>query len=96
VINADYKIPGQPAFSADLTIYRFGTAPASVNDVTQNPALTVLALGGRYRFTMLGAPTTLRVQIGNLTNAYYWNMAYSPGFSQFPPRGFFGYLTADF
>ena len=96
VINADYKIPGQPALSADLTIYRFGTAPASVNDVTQNPALTVLALGGRYRFTMLGAPTTLRVQIGNLTNAYYWNMGYSPGFSQFPPRGFFGYLTADF
>jgi iron complex outermembrane receptor protein len=96
IINIDYKLPSSPALSADLVIFHFGAAPASVNDVTQNPALTALALGGRYRFTILGAPTTLRVQIGNLTNAYYWNMAYSPGFSQFSPRDFFGYLTADF
>jgi iron complex outermembrane recepter protein len=96
VINVDYKLPSRPALSADLAIFHFGTAPASVNDVTQNPAFTALALGGRYRFTILGAPTTLRVQIGNLTNAYYWNMAYSPGFSQFAPRSFFGYVTADF
>jgi iron complex outermembrane recepter protein len=95
-INADYKIPAQPALSADLGIYHFGAAPASVNDVAQNPALTVLALGGRYRFTMLGAPATLRVQAVNLTNAYYWNMGLNPGFSQFSPRSFFGYLTADF
>jgi iron complex outermembrane receptor protein len=96
VINADYKVPARPALSADLTIYHFGTAPASVNDAIQNPALTVLALGGRYRFTMLGAQATLRVQAFNLTNAYYWNMALSPGFSQFQPRSLFGYLTVDF
>jgi iron complex outermembrane receptor protein len=95
-INVDYKIPTRTALSADLTIYHFGTAPASVNDATQNPALTQLSLGGRYRFTMLGTPATLRVQAQNLTNAYYWNMAFSPGFSQFQPRGYFGYLTADF
>jgi len=96
VINADYKFPRWPAFSADLTIFHFGTAPASVDDATQNPALTALFLGGRYRFTMLGAPAMLRVQVQNLTNAYYWNMGLSPGFSQFGPRSFFGYLTADF
>jgi hypothetical protein len=56
VINADYKFPRWPAFSADLSC----------------------------------------VQAQNLTNAYYWNMALSPGFSQFPPRSLFGYLTADF
>ncbi|MGD0493827.1 MAG: hypothetical protein ABSC32_20040 [Steroidobacteraceae bacterium] len=95
-INADYKIPRWPTLSADITIYHFGTAPASVDGVTQNPALTVLFLGGRYRFTMLGAPATLRLQIQNLTNAYYWNMGTSPGFSQFQPRSLFGYLTADF
>jgi iron complex outermembrane recepter protein len=95
-INADYKLPRWPALSADITIIHFGTAPASVDDVTQNPALTALFLGGRYRFTMLGAPATLRVQVQNLTNAYYWNMGLSPGFSQFQPRSLFGYLTADF
>jgi len=95
-INASYKFPRRPALSADIAIFRFGTAPASVDDLTQSPALTVLALGGRYRFTILGAPATLRVQVQNLTNYYFWNMGYSPGFSQFEPRGFFGYLTADF
>jgi iron complex outermembrane receptor protein len=95
-INADYKVPRWSALSADITIYHFGTAPASVNDMSQNPALTVLSVGGRYRFTMLGAPATLRVQAQNLTNAYYWNMGLSPGFVQFPPRSLFGYLTADF
>jgi iron complex outermembrane recepter protein len=95
-INADYKFPRWPAFSADLTIYHFGTAPASVDGATQNPALTALFLGGRYRFTVLGAPATLRVQVQNLTNAYYWNMGFSPGFAQFSPRSYFGYLTADF
>lgn len=96
VINADYKFPRWPALSADIAIFHFGTAPASVDDVTQNPAQTVLLVGGRYRFTILGAPATLRVQVQNLTNFYFWNMGYSPGFSQFPPRAFFGYLTADF
>jgi iron complex outermembrane receptor protein len=96
VINADYKFPRWPTFSADLSIFHFGTAPASVDDATQNPVLTALSLGGRYRFTLLGAPATLRIQVQNLTNAYYWNMVLSPGFSQFPPRSFFGYLTADF
>jgi iron complex outermembrane recepter protein len=96
VINANYKFPRWPALSADIAIVHFGTSPASVDDVTQNPAQTVLLLGGRYRFTILGAPATLRVQIQNLTNYYFWNMGYSPGFSQFPPRSVFGYLTVDF
>jgi iron complex outermembrane recepter protein len=95
VINANYKFPRAPALSADIAIFHFGTSPASVDDVTQNPAQTVLLLGGRYRFTILGAPATLRVQIQNLTNYYFWNMGYSPGFSQFSPRGYFTYLTAD-
>ncbi|MGP0082616.1 MAG: hypothetical protein ACLP0B_03160 [Steroidobacteraceae bacterium] len=95
VINVDYKFPRWPTLSADAAIIHFGTSPASVDNVTQNPAQTILLLGARYRFTMLGAPTTLRVQVQNLTNFYFWNMGYSPGFSQFPPRGFFGYLTVD-
>jgi iron complex outermembrane recepter protein len=94
-INATYKFPQLPALSADIGIFHFGKAPASVDDVTQNPALTSLSLGARYRFEILGAPTTLRVQVLNLTNTYYWNMLYSPGFSQFQPRGLFAYLTAD-
>jgi iron complex outermembrane recepter protein len=94
-INATYKFPQLPAFSADIAIFHFGRAPASVDDVTQNPALTSLSLGARYRFTILGAAATLRVQVQNLANTYYWNMAFSPGFSQFQPRSVFAYLTTD-
>jgi len=96
-INASYKIPRLPVISADVSILHFGSYPASVDDVVQAPPGTTIALGGRYRFRMLGAPTTLRVQAQNLTNTYFWNLAVnSPSFSQYQPRAFFGYLTADF
>jgi len=95
-LNASYKFQTLPALSADIAVFHFGAAPASIDDVTQNRALTALSLGGRYRFTMLGAQATFRAQLQNLTNIYYWNMVYSPGFSQFQPRGLFAYLAADF
>jgi iron complex outermembrane receptor protein len=94
-INANYKFPWLPALSADITFQEFGAAPASVDDVEQNHTATVLAVGGRYRFKLWGAPTTLRVQVQNATDFYIWNYGYSPGFSQWPPRSYFAYLTAD-
>jgi iron complex outermembrane receptor protein len=95
-INADYKFPWLPALSADVTLLEFGSAPASVDGVVQNRTEWWLTLGGRYRFTLWGAPATLRVQVQNATNTYIWNYGYSPGFSQLQPRAYFGYLTADF
>jgi iron complex outermembrane receptor protein len=94
-INVNYTFPW-PSFSADLAVVRFGTSPASVNNAIQVPAQTVLNIGGRYKFSILGSPATLRVQIQNATNYYFWFISYSPGFSQFPPRALFGYLTVDF
>jgi iron complex outermembrane receptor protein len=94
-INANYKFPWLPALSADITFQEFGNAPASVDDVAQNHTATVLAVGGRYRFTLWGAPATLRVQVKNATDFYIWNYGYSPGFSQWPPRAYFVYLTTD-
>jgi iron complex outermembrane receptor protein len=96
-VNASYKLPWRPALSADITVFHFGPYPASVDDVAQAPGGTLVALGGRYRFKIFGAPATLRVQIQNLTNIYFWNLAYSsPIFTQYQPRAVFGYLTTDF
>jgi iron complex outermembrane receptor protein len=96
-INASYKFPRAPALSADVAILHFGPYPASIDDVAQAPGGTLVALGGRYRFKILGAPATLRVQVQNLTNIYFWNLSFSaPLFTQYQPRAFFGYLTADF
>ncbi len=94
-INANYKFPWWPALSADITVLHFGTSPASVDDVAQLPAQTVLIVGGRYRFKILSAPATLRVLVRNATNFYFWDMNYSPGFYQSAPRAYFGYLAAD-
>ena len=96
-INANYKFRQRPALSADVAITHFGSYPASIDDVAQGPAATMVSLGGRYRFEILGAPATLRVQVQNLTNVYFWNLAFnSPVFTQYQPRAVFAYLTTDF
>jgi iron complex outermembrane recepter protein len=96
-INASYKFSWRPALSADMTILHFGPYPASIDDVAQAREGTLVALGGRYRFKVLGAPATLRVQVQNLTNTYFWNLSFnSPVFTQYQPRAFFSYVTADF
>ena len=96
-INASYKLPRLPALSADMAILHFGPYPASIDDVAQAPGGTLVALGGRYRFRILGAPATLRVQVQNLTNIYFWNLSFNaPLFTQYQPRALFCYLTADF
>jgi iron complex outermembrane receptor protein len=97
IVNASYRLTRQPALSADISVFHFGSYPASIDDVAQGHPATLIALGGRYRFKVLGAPATLRMQIQNLTNVYFWNLSFAgPIFSQYPPRAFFAYLTADF
>jgi iron complex outermembrane receptor protein len=94
-VSLDYKFQSLPKLSTDLTVIYFGHTPASVDNVVQNPAQTLLFLGGRYRFELLGKAATLRVQLQNATNLYFWNTGFSPGFSQYQPRSLFSYLTVD-
>jgi iron complex outermembrane recepter protein len=93
--NLDYKFESLPGLSADATVVFYGRAPATVDNVVQIPPQTIVFLGGRYRFSMFGKPATLRVQLQNATNIYFWNIGYNPGFSQFQPRSIFSYLTVD-
>jgi iron complex outermembrane receptor protein len=95
IINADYSFPKYPAVSLDLTLIHIGATPASVNDAVLAPTLNTLSVGSRYRFSIRGAPATLRLQAQNLNNAELWTTAYTPGFYMFPPRSVFGYLTVD-
>jgi len=92
-INADYAFT--PAISADIAVFRFGTAPVSNDDLLQQPPQTFLSIGGRYKFTIGNDPASLRVQMQNVTNYYLWNFVYTPGFIQFPGRSLIGYLTVD-
>jgi iron complex outermembrane receptor protein len=95
LVNLNYELPRWRRVSIDLSVYHFGTVPAAVSDAYYDSAVTVLNVGLRYKFTLLGAPATLRVVGGNLTNFYFWNIAFSPGFFQFAPRTALAYLTVD-
>ena len=96
-INASYVLPPLPTLSADMSVLHFAPYPASVDDVAHGSQGTIIALGGRFRFKTRRAPTTLRVQVQNLTNAYFWNLSFNaPLFTQFQPRALVAYLTTDF
>jgi iron complex outermembrane recepter protein len=95
-LNVDYTLPRWPAVSLDLAAIHFGSEPASVDNRIYSPATTQLNLGGRYRFTVLGKSSSLRVQVQSVTNSYWWTNVYTPGDFQWPgPRTVFAYLTTD-
>lgn len=94
--NLEYTLPWWPAGSLDLSATRFGSAPSSVDNRIYVPAATQLNLGGRYRFTAFGKNSSLRVQVQNVTDSYWWSTAYTPGYLLFPGRRtIFAYVTTD-
>lgn len=96
VANINYTVPWWPVLSFDLAATHFGSEPASVDNRIYTPAVTQLNIGGRYRFTMLGKNSTLRVQVQNAPNSYWWTNVYTPGDFQWPgPRTVFAYITTD-
>lgn len=97
VVNVNYTVPQWPALSLDLSATHFGAEPASVDNRIYSPAVTQLNIGGRYRFTLLGKNSTLRVQVQNAPNSYWWSNVYTPGDFEWPaPRTVFAYITTDF
>ena len=96
VANVNYNVPWWPALSLDLGAVHYGSEPASVDNRIYSPAVTQLNIGGRYKFTVFGKNTTLRVQLENAPNSYWWTNVYTPGDFEWPgPRTVFAYLTTD-
>lgn len=96
-VNLNYTLPQSPALSLDLAATHFGSQPATVDNRVYTPATTQLNLGARYRLTGLGKSSSLRIQVQNLTNSYWWTNVYTPGYFQWPgPRTVFAYITTDF
>ena len=94
--NANFRIPGWPFLSLDLSAIHFGCAPATVDNSLYSPAVTELNLGGRLKFTILGKNSSLRLQIQNLPNTYRWTNVFTPGLFEWAgPRTVFAYITTD-
>jgi iron complex outermembrane recepter protein len=94
--TVNYSIPWWSAASLDLSAIHFGPAPAIVDNRVYVPAVTVLSVGGRYEFKILGRNSTLRVQLQNVSDSTWWTVALTPGYFLTPgPRTVFAYLTTD-
>ena len=96
VANVNYTVPWWPVVSLDLAAIHFGSGPASVDNGIYAPAVTQLNVGGRYKFTVFGKHSSLRVQVQNAAGSCWWTNVYTPGYFQWPaPRTLFAYVTTD-
>jgi iron complex outermembrane receptor protein len=95
-LDVNYTVPWWPAASLDASAGHFGKAPATVDNGVYAPAATDLSIGGRYAFTVLGKHSSLRIQVQNVANSYWWTTGNTPGWYRFPGnRTVFAYLTTD-
>ncbi len=96
VANVNYTVPWWPVLSLDVAATHFGSEPGTVDNGVYSPAVTWLNVGGRFKFTVFGRNSTLRVQIQNAPNSSWWTNVYTPGFFEWPaPRTVFAYVTTD-
>ncbi len=72
--NLDWRPPALPGVSFDLAVANFSQRAASRDNVVMLPGYTLVDIGARYRFQLGGAPATLRLQLANVTNTYYFNV----------------------
>jgi iron complex outermembrane receptor protein len=94
----DYQLPLWPRCSLDFTITHQGSVPVRLDDGAYNPAQTLVNVGARYRFSVVGHQATLRVQVQNITNQQVWSVIdTSGGLVTYPPlHMLLAYLSADF
>ena len=96
VATTNYDLPWWKAGSLDVSAVHIGIAPESVDNGVYTQPVTLLNIGGRYKFTAFGENSTLRLQVQNVLAANLWQQLSTPGVFQWPgPRRVFAYLTTD-
>ncbi|MGG7606198.1 hypothetical protein [Massilia sp. BKSP1R2A-1] len=69
-LNLDWRTPWLDGLSLDMTASHSGAITATVDNRVALPARTLVSLAGRYRFTLLERPASLRVAVSNLFDTY--------------------------
>ncbi len=92
--SVDYVLEGT-GFSFDATFESLSSQTANTANTIEVPGRSVLHLGGRYRFRLLGRPATLRGQVYNIFDKYGWNVLGSGVYMYNAPRRYSLYLAAD-
>lgn len=95
--NSNYAPPSWGGLSLEFQVDHRGANYANRLNTFKVPAVTLIDLGGRYKFQAFGGDASLRLQVQNVTNAYGWQVAGSSGsFSYEGPRRLSARLAVDF
>jgi hypothetical protein len=102
-VNIDYRRTPTAKTSFEGSLTYFGSRAASARMFAeldgkqpQAPGYVTLDLGARYRFTIVGRRTTVRLQALNVLNARNWIVATSGGMTVTPERRFAVSLATDY
>ncbi|HYC99376.1 TonB-dependent receptor domain-containing protein [Brevundimonas sp.] len=95
-LNLDYRLPFAPGWSVDSAVVHVSERTASRNGQLEAPGYTVIDLGARYRFQIEGRRATLRGQIANVTDEYYFTVFGSRSFGLSDGRRALLSLAVDF
>lgn len=96
-LNIQYGPKSWNGFSIDGRVDYDGSYLADSANTFRAPAVAVLDLGARYRFSIGDSPAALRVQVQNVLNDYHWTVT-GTLFQVMPTprRRFTTQLTVDF
>lgn len=95
VASVDYAF-ADSGFSVDTVIESTSRAVANTANTVEVPGRVVFHVGGRYKFTLMGKPVTLRAQVGNIFDRYGWVAKPGGSYVYNRPRRFTIYFATDF
>lgn len=94
-LNLDWRTPWLDGLSLDMTASHSGAITATVDNRVALPARTVVSLAGRYRFTLLERPASLRVAVSNLFDTYGLELRGAGAYDVINGRLASAYLSVD-
>lgn len=94
-LNVDWRSPWLAGLSFDMTASHLGDVTATVDNRAAIPARTLVAMGARYRFTLAGRPSSLRVSASNLFDTYGLELRGAGAYDVIAGRLLAAYLSVD-
>lgn len=94
-LNLDWRTPWLEGLSLDMTASHSGAITATVDNRVALPARTLASLAGRYRFTLMERPASLRVAVSNLFDTYGLELRGAGAYDVINGRLVQAYLSVD-
>ena len=95
-VGAEWDTPFVPGFTLTGRVIYTGEAYVSQDNTQHVPSWTRVDLGGRYTTKIAGRDVTLRANVTNLFNRYYWQANPTGYVISGMPRTFWVSASTDF